>query len=97
MKPQPDIAFAACIGVDWADAKHDICLQSATSERREFHEILHRPDAIEQWASSLRIRFQGKPVAVCLELAKGPLVWALQKYDFLVLFSVNPATLVLCL
>jgi hypothetical protein len=32
-------------------------------------------------------------VAVCLELTKGPLVYALQKYDFLVLFPVNPATL----
>ena len=38
-------------------------------------------------------RFHGRPVAVCLEIAKGPLVYALQKYDFLVLFPVNPATL----
>jgi transposase len=30
---------------------------------------------------------------VCLELAKGPLVYALQKHDFLVLFPVHPATL----
>ena len=33
------------------------------------------------------------PSRVCLEIAKGPLVYALQKYDFLVLFPVNPATL----
>jgi transposase len=32
-------------------------------------------------------------VAVGLELAKGPLVYALQKYDFLVLFPINPTTL----
>ena len=32
-------------------------------------------------------------MAVCLELSKGPLVYALQKYDFLVLFPVHPATL----
>ena len=30
---------------------------------------------------------------MCLELAKGPLVYDLQKYDFLVLFPVNPAIL----
>ena len=30
---------------------------------------------------------------MCLELAKGPLVYALQKCDFLVLFPVNPVTL----
>ncbi|MGH8502720.1 MAG: IS110 family transposase, partial [Gammaproteobacteria bacterium] len=37
--------------------------------------------------------FGGKPLAVCLELNKGPLVYALQKYDFFVLFPVNPSTL----
>jgi transposase len=30
---------------------------------------------------------------VALELTKGPIVYALQKYDFIVLFPVNPATL----
>lgn len=44
-------------------------------------------------ACALRQRFAGQPVAVCLELAKGPLVYAVQKYDFLVLFPVPPATL----
>lgn len=85
--------FAAFIGIDWADAKHDICLQSADSDRREFAVLEHRPNAIEQWARSLRQRFEGRPVAVSLEISKGPLVYALQKYDFLVLFPVNPATL----
>ena len=60
---------------------------------KPFSVLPHRPEAIAQWASSLKQRFQGQPIAVCLELAKGPLVYALQKYDFLVLFPVNPATL----
>ena len=42
---------------------------------------------------SLRQRFAGKPIAICLELNKGPIVCALCKYDFLVLFPVNPLTL----
>ena len=94
MKPQPTgNDFAAFIGIDWADAKHDICLQAAHAARRESSVLAHRPDAIEAWAGALRQRFQGRPIAVCLELAKGPLVYALQKYDFLVLFPVHPATL----
>jgi transposase len=93
MKPKADTEFAAYIGIDWADAKHDICLQPANVDKREFDVLTHRPDAIEQWACSLRQRFQGRSVAVCLEIAKGPLVYALQKYDFLVLFPVNPVTL----
>jgi len=93
MKSLTGCEFAAFIGIDWADAKHDICLQVANTEKREFALLPHRPDAIDQWACSLRQRFQGRPVAVCLELAKGPLVYALQKHEFLVLFPVNPATL----
>jgi transposase len=53
----------------------------------------HRPDAIDEWAAALRQRFHGQAVAVCLEIARGPLVYALQKHDFFVLFPVNPATL----
>jgi Transposase len=93
MKPPADSEFAAFIGIDWADAKHDLCLQTADSGEREFVVLPHRADAIEAWARSLRQRFAGRPVALCLEIAKGPLVYALQKYDFLVLFPVHPATL----
>ena len=44
---------------------------------REFAILPHRPEAIEEWAGALRQRFAGRPVAVSLELAKGPLVYAL--------------------
>jgi transposase len=93
MKPQAPEAFAAFIGLDWADAKHDICLQTAGSERREFLVLEHRPEAIDVWVQTLRTRFHGEPVAVCLELNKGPIVSALRQYDCLVLFPVNPFTL----
>jgi transposase len=93
MKLPTENEFAAFIGLDWADAKHDLCLQPAGSDKREFVVLPHRADAIEAWARALRQRFGGRPVALCLEIAKGPLVYALQKYDFLVLFPVHPATL----
>lgn len=93
MKPQTLEAFAAFIGLDWADAKHDICLQAAGSDRREFLVLEHRPEAIDAWVQTLRTRFNGHPVAVCLELNQGPIVSALRQYDFLVLFPVNPFTL----
>jgi transposase len=92
MKPQALEAFAAFVGLDWADAKHDICLQVAGSTRREFLHLEHRPEVIDAWVQSLRTRFNGQPVAVCLELNKGPMVSALQPYDVLVLFPVNPLT-----
>lgn len=92
MKSLTESKFTAFIGIDWADAKHDICLQSADKEQREFDRFPHQVDRIEQWACSLHERFGG-PIAVALELAKGPLVYALQKYDFFVLFPINPSTL----
>ena len=85
--------FAAFIGIDWADAKHDLCLQAAGTAKRERFQLEHTPEAIDAWVTTLRTRFNGQPVAVCLELDKGPLVSALRKYDFLVLFPINPLTL----
>ena len=93
MKRQSDAEFAAFIGIDWADAKHDICLQPANGGHREFGVLPNRPEAIEEWARLLERRFAGLPIAVCLEIRTGPLVYALQKYNFLILFPVNPATL----
>ena len=92
MKLATEQSFSAFIGVDWSDKKHDFCLQGAGSQQREQGVVAHRPEAIDQWARALHQRFGG-PIAVCLEIAKGPLVHALQRYEFLVLFPVNPATL----
>src|SRR5262245_17130251 len=85
--------FAAFVGLDWADAKHDLCLQAAGTAKRECLQLAHTPEAIDAWVTTLRTRFNGQPVAICLELTKGPLVSALRKYDFLVLFPLNPLTL----
>ncbi len=85
-------SFTAFIGIDWADAKHDVCIQVAGEEQREFCCIEHKVEAIDVWAQGLYRRFGG-PMAVALELCKGPLVYALQKYDFFVIFPVNPSTL----
>jgi len=92
MKRESQEEFAAFVGLDWADAKHDVCLQATGTERREFLILEHRPEAIDAWVHTLRTRFNGQPVAVCLELNKGPIVSALRQYDFLVLFPVNPLT-----
>src|SRR6266436_4826968 len=93
MKHQAHEAFAAFVGIDWADSKHDVCLQAAGSAKRECLILTHTPEAIDAWITTLRTRFNGQPIAICLELTKGPLVSALRKYDFLTLFPINPLTL----
>jgi transposase len=93
MKASTHTEYAAFVGIDWADRQHDVCLQPAGCDTREFSVLPHRPERIAQWVQALRQRCAGRPIAVCLELSKGPLVCALQPYDFLVLFPVNPTTL----
>ena len=85
--------YAAIVGIDWADKKHDICLKLPDSDALSFSVLEHKPEAIDDWANALRKRFGGKPIAVCIESRKVPLIHALLKYDFLVLFPVNPQTL----
>ena len=85
--------FAAFVGIDWADATHDGCLQAAGSAKRACFQLEHTPEAIDAWVTTLRTRFDGQPVALCLELNKGPLVFALRKYDFLVLCPITPLML----
>src|ERR1022692_4695302 len=86
------LQFTAYVGIDWADTKHDICLQAAGDTDHQFDCIPHQVARIDEWAKVLHQRFGG-PIAIALELAKGPIVYALQKYDFFVLFPINPLTL----
>ena len=92
MNTLADFEFTAYVGIDWSHTKHDICIQPTGSEEREFDRIAHQPGDIEQWAQSMSQRFGG-PIAVVLELSKGPLVSALQQFDFFVLVPINPSML----
>jgi hypothetical protein len=94
MKATSDVHYAAFVGIDWADRKHDVCLQPAGCDKREFSVLAHRPESLQPWAQGLRRRrFQGGLIAVYLELTKGPLVSALQRNESLGLFLINLATL----
>ena len=90
---QEPLPFAAFIGIDWADKKHDVCLHVPGQKKRERSVLEHRPIAIREWAQKLRERFGGAPIAVALELAQGPIVSAVQEHDIFVLFPVQPTML----
>jgi len=85
--------FAAFVGIDWADRKHDVCVAAPDSGKPECFVVDHQPTAIRNWARSLRDRFPTGSIAVCLELSQGPIVSALLEHDFFVIFPVNPSTL----
>jgi transposase len=93
MQRLPQAAFAAFVGIDWADAQHDVCFQAVGSATYECRQLDHKPAASDAWPWALQERCAGRPVAVGLALNQGPLVSALRKYAFLVRFPVNPGTL----
>ena len=85
--------FAARIGLDWADVKHDYCLRDEFSQKIEYGVFKHSPASINKWALELKDRFNNQPVAICLELKSGPIVSCLLKHDFISLFFVVPQAL----
>jgi transposase len=91
--PENLTAFAAFIGLDWADEKHDVCLRAADADRMEASIVQQTPEAIEAWVVELRRRFGGRPVAICLESHRGALMAALLKYEFLTIFPLPPKQL----
>jgi len=84
--------FAALIGIDWADRKHDICELPAGTANYQYAVISSKPSSIHTWAMSLKKRYPDKNVAVGCELMKGPLIYALSKYQHITLFPINPST-----
>ena len=69
--------YAAFIGIDWSDQKHDYCLSAVGCEFPEPGQIDSRPEAIHAWVNQLRQRFSGEQVAICLEQSKGALIYQL--------------------
>jgi transposase len=84
--------FAALVAFDWADQKHAGALQTPDGKTESF-ELEQSSAPIDLWATKLRERFAGKPIAVCLEQSKGALIYALMKYDFFILYPINPKQL----
>ncbi|MCP4431429.1 MAG: IS110 family transposase [Gammaproteobacteria bacterium] len=92
MNEQESVVYSVFVGIDWADSKHDVCICPRDSDIREFDVIRHRAEAIDTWVKDLHQRYGGR-IAIAVELSKGPIVSALQKYDFIDLFPINPSTL----
>jgi transposase len=87
------IVYAATIGVDWADQKHDLWTQPAGDAEPEHRVLEQTPEAIHAWVAQLRERFPGQSVALAIETSRGALIHALHAYDFIVIYPINPKML----
>ncbi len=52
--------YVTFVGIDWADTKHDVCIQAADSIQREFAVVPHKIEEIDEWAQALERR--GSPL-----------------------------------
>ncbi len=85
-----EIAFY--VGIDWADQKHDCYIIDRDGNARHL-ELVHSPDAINQWLADMTARADGGKIAIILEQSRGPLIHALMNRDNVVLFPINPKQL----
>ena len=85
--------FAATIGLDWADKKHDLWIQPATGGKPEHLVIEQTPEALHEWVAKIRARFPRRRIAIAIETSRGAVISALGAYDFMVLFPINPGML----
>ena len=85
--------FAATIGLDWADQKHDLWICPADGSKAKHVRLEQTPEALHAWVAKMRERFGNRPIALAVETSRGPVISALVAYDFIVLFPVNPKAL----
>ena len=84
---------AALIGLDWADEKHAVAVRVQGRTPTEHARFDQTPEAIAAWVAELRQRFGQGKIAIGLEQARGALIYALSRYENLVLYPINPQSL----
>jgi transposase len=84
---------AAFVGIDWGDEEHAVCLVDTSGQKLDKTTLDQDAGAIDQWVADLQARFPNQKIAVCLEQKRGALIYALMKFDCLVLVPINPKQL----
>jgi len=86
---EPCVAY---IGLDWADERHAVQLQTADGIVEQF-ELEQKPAVLHEWVARLQARFGTGKIALALEQRKGAVVHALMQYDCFILYPINPKAL----
>ena len=79
------------VGFDWADEKHVVCIHDGSSYQRD--EVAHSPEAVLAWVLELRKQFPSGRIGVAIDQSKGAVVNILARFDFLVLYFINPKSI----
>src|SRR6266571_3917896 len=85
--------IAAWVGLDWADKKQSLFVRPTDGAATTACELEQKPQALDQFFLQLHQKHPQGRIAVCLEQSRGPVLYALMKYDFVVIYPVNPRCL----
>jgi transposase len=85
--------YGVLVGLDWADQKHDVCWMEPDTGQPHTLVLEQRPERINEWICGLIATHPGERIAICLELKRGAVVYALMGYPEVDLYPVNPKTL----
>ena len=88
---QPTAPLDIWIGADWADQAHVLAIRTPTGIRT--CSVEHKPELLDQFFLELHQQHPHSRIGVCIEQTRGALIYALMKYDFLVLYCINPRSL----
>ena len=91
--PTSSSHFAAFVGLDRSDEELDLCLHVPGGKEPEYSVIDNTPEQLAPWLEALRLRFNGRKVALCLEQPAGGLLYHFLGCDWLVVYAVNPMSL----
>ncbi len=81
--------WVACVGIDWADQKHDYAWRDRQGEE-ESGTFGSDPQEVHEWVGRVRARYPVGTIVVAMEQSRGALLYALSMYEFLVLVPLNP-------
>ena len=85
-----EINFAAFIGIDWADEKHTVCMQTAGGNSVQTREVLQTPEALSDWCNGLLAQFPNQKLAIIIEGNRSGLIYHLLGYSAFVIYPINP-------
>jgi len=92
-EPAPLPPILCWVGLDWADQKHCLVVRTRPAGPSQTHYLDQKPEQLEEFFLGLRAQHPQGRIAVAIEQSRGPVLYALMKYDFLALYPVNPRTL----
>lgn len=81
------------IGLDWADKEHYLAVlrPGETSPRK--YTLEQKPAALDEFFLKLRQENPQGQLAICIEQSRGAVIYALMKYEFVLIYPVNPRSL----